>query len=175
MHRMRPSRLLAVPTAWVVALVVVACQAGSPATPAPTAIVLPSLSLLPASETSTPEPAATPGEVPPIGPPSNVPPPPEVAVEYAGPPDDLTAFVTAYRSAFQVPELSDQQIADAGARLCTYLQRHATPNGAVDVDRALAEAEIHEPGYPRDAWQRAFQLASADYCGEFSFATEGQG
>lgn len=159
----------------VLALTIAACATGSPSSPAPTGLTLPSMSLNPAVETSTPEPVGTPGELPPVGPPSGVPPPPDASTSYSGSPDDLTAFVSAYRAAFQVTELTDQQIADAGARLCSYLQGQADESGVVDAQRALADAEINEPGYPRDVWVMAFDIASASYCGAFTFELEGQG
>ena len=159
----------------VVALAAAACDTGRINSPAPTSISVPSVSLIPATETSTPQPFGTAGEVPPIGPPSGVPPPPEAIAAYSEPADDLPAFVAAYRTAFQVPELSDQQIADAGARLCTYLQGQADDSGIVDAGRALADAEINEPGYPREVWLVGFELASTNYCREFTFDVEGQG
>lgn len=122
-----------------------------------------------------PESVETPGAPPPVGPPSSVPPPPDAPVGYSGSPEDLAAFIGGYRSAFQIPELTDQQIADAGARLCSYLQGQAGPDGVVDAARALADAEMHEPGYPREAWVAAFQVASETYCPAFSFDVEGEG
>ena len=175
LRRSRPSRPVLAGIAALIAVSVIACDAGTRSSPGATSIALPSVSLNPATETSTPEPAGTPGDAPPVGPPSNVPSPPGLTVDYSGPPDDLPAFVAAYRSAFQVPELTEEQIAGAGARLCTYLQRHATANGSVDLARALIEAEINEPGYPREVWELAFELANASYCTEFSVPTEGQG
>lgn len=174
----RSLRLASGWTALAVALVVSACQAGSTSVPTPTTI--PSVSLVPARETSTPEPVGIPVDLPPVPPPSGVAPPssvpaPGAATDYVGDPDDLAAFVAAYRSAFDVPELTDQQIADAGARLGAYLQRQADATGAVDVRRALIEAEINEPGYPREVWILAFELASADYCDELSFDPDVEG
>lgn len=133
------------------------------------------MSLNPAVETSTPEPVGTPGELPPVGPPSGVPPPPDVSTSYSGVADDLAAFIAAYRAAFEVAALSDQQVADAGARLCAYLQGQADDSGVVDAERALADAEINEPGYPREVWVLAFEIASTSYCGAFTFDLEGQG
>jgi hypothetical protein len=174
-----PSRLLGGPALALVALVAVACGTATSSAPTSTAIAIPSLSLIPATETSTPEPAATLGEVPqigpPSGPPSSVPPPPEGIAGYSDTADDLSTFVAAYRTAFQVPELSDQQIAEAGARLCSYLKGQADAAGIVDAGRALTDAEINEPGYPREVWQAAFELASTSYCSEFTFDVEGQG
>lgn len=176
---------IAVAATLIGALTVLACSSGPTAstpgtpgarTPGPTVVGLDQLSLEPALETADPGPVGTPGELPPIGPPEGVPPPPpEVTVEYSGPADDLAGFVAAYREAFMVPELSDEAIGTAGARLCTYLQRQATPDGSVDRDRAVTEAEINEPGYPREAWLQAFEIATSHYCGEFSLApgTEG--
>jgi hypothetical protein len=175
MNPARTSRSAAASIAAVVAMTVMACATTSSSSLAPTAIMVPTMSLIPAVETSTPEPAGTPGELPPVGPPSGVPPPPDVSTGYSGPADDLVAFVAAYRAAFQVTELSDQQIQEAGARLCAYLQGQADDNGVVDAERALADAEINEPGYPRDEWVLAFGIASTSYCGAFTFDLEGQG
>jgi hypothetical protein len=179
MSRPGPSRLAFACAAAVIAATLVACDTGSRSSPAATSIAVPSVSLLPAVDLSTPEPAGTPGAVPqigpPSGPPSSVPPPPEGIAGYSDTADDLSAFVAAYRTAFQVPELSDQQIAEAGARLCTYLRGQADATGIVDAGRALADAEINEPGYPRAVWQAAFELASTSYCSEFTFDVEGQG
>ena len=175
MHESRASRSAVVSIAAVVALTIAACGTGPGSSPAQTAITVPSMSLIPAAETSTPEPFGTPGELPPIAPPSGVPPPPDVTTGYSGPADDLPGFIAAYRAAFQVPELTDQQVADAGARLCAYLQGQADASGVVDAERALADAEVNEPGYPRDVWVLAFEIASASYCGAFTFDLEGQG
>jgi hypothetical protein len=137
---------------------------------------VPSVSLVPAVETSTPGPVETPGEVPLVGPPSGVPlPPPGVTPDYQQAADDLAAFVDAYRQAFQVPELPEEAIAAAGARVCTYLQRHADTSGRVDIAGALTEAEINQPGFPREVWLTAFEAAIANYCREFSFDSEGLG
>lgn len=147
---------------------------------APTLVPLDQLSLTPAIETPDPAlvrtPDQTPPPAPPAGPPEGVPPPPpEVTLDYTGPADDLAGFIAAYRQAFGIPEAPDEAIAGAGARLCTYLQRQATANGSVDLGRVITEADINEPGYPREVWQQAFEIATAHYCGEFSFApgTEG--
>lgn len=193
MRRTPPSLPLMASIAALAAVVLVACSGGlapspsaagpSAGTAAPTVPPLDQLSLTPALVTAEPDVAGPPLETPPAGPPEGIPPPPEgapppppeVTVEYTGPADDLAGFVAAYRQTFAITELSDEVIATAGARLCTYLQRQATPNGSVDLGRAMTEADINEPGYPREVWQLAFELATAHYCGEFSFApgTEG--
>ena len=185
MHHRSPRRGSALLATLVGALTFAACSSGPTAstpgtdgagTPGPTIVGLDQLSLRPAVETAEPDLEEAPLGTPPGGPPEGVaPPPPEVAVEYAGPADDLPGFVAAYREAFMVPELTDEAIGTAGARLCTYLGRHATPNGSVDLGRAVTEADINEPGYPREVWQEAFRIATAHYCDEFSFApgTEG--
>lgn len=176
MHRSRRPRQSPGVSFGLLALVAAACGGGALATPEGSAIVVPSVSFVPAQETSTPEPVEAPDELPPIAPPSNVPPPPSLpGPDYAGSPDDLAAFASAYREALQVPDLADEEITAAGARLCSYLQRHAGADGVVDVERALTEAEINEPGYPREAWLVAFELASTFFCSELSFDADDGG
>ena len=162
------------------ALFTVGCNAasspGASSQASQAAIFAPSVSLIPAAETSTPAPVETPGELPPVGPPSGVPlPPPGVTPDYQQAADDLAAFVAAYRQAFQVPELPEEAIAAAGARVCGYLQRHADASGLVTIANALTEAEINQPGFPREVWLAAFEAAKASYCREFTFDSEGQG
>lgn len=176
--------------AWAMAvgvLAVAACGAGQTTPPgsappesAPPVVGLDQLSFRPVLATADaglPEaPPQTPPPAPPVGPPEGVPPPPpELTLDYAGPPDDLGGFVAAYRAAFGLTEGPDEAVESAGSRLCAYLQRQATPNGSVDLERAVTEADINEPGYPREVWQQAFEIATAHFCGEFSFApgTEG--
>lgn len=181
-----PARRIAASWVLMTALVVVACSMGPAATsisgtpgaspPAPTVPGLDQLSLPPAEATAEPAAISSPVGSPPAGPPEGVPPPPpEVTLEYTGPADDLAGFVAAYRAAFEITDASDEAIGGAGARLCTYLQRQATPNGSVDLSRVVTEADINEPGYPREVWEHAFQIAMSHYCGGFSFApgTEG--
>ncbi len=59
--------------------------------------------------------------------------------------------------------------------MCTYLQHQADASGVVDAYRALTEAEIEQPGYPRGVWAAAFELAATHFCTDLSFDPEGQG
>ncbi len=188
MPRTGRSRVAPVLVAALLAVAVaVACDAGvrpsatSPEGPsaAPTVLPVDQLSLPPAAETPAPAPVADPGELPLEGPPDGIPPPPvdgsappppEVTVEYAGAPRDLAGFIAEYRDEFGPIDASDDVIATAGARLCTYLQRHATTDGSVDIERAMNEADINEPGYLRLTWLVAFRVAVTHYCGGFSYS-----
>jgi hypothetical protein len=147
---------------------------------APTVLRVDQLSLPPAADTPPPVPVADAGEIPLDGPPEGIPPPPadgvapppppEVIVEYDGEPLDLAGFIAEYRDEFGPLDVSDADIATAGARLCTYLQRHAAPDGSVDIERAMTEADINEPGYQRLSWLVAFRVAVTHYCGGFSYS-----
>lgn len=142
--------------------IIVATRDGAPAV-----VDIGDVSLTPAAEGATPDliesVAPLPSAEPPTGEPTEA---SGISIDYTLGADDLAGFVDAYRTAFPSADGDEGTIA-AGARLCTYLMRHAGPDGAVDLEDALAEANLHEPGFPRDDWIVAFQAASRYYCGEF--------
>lgn len=107
---------------------------------------------------------AQPSVAPPVGEPSVAP----VTVGYTLGADDLPGFAEAYRAAFAGFEIDDGAVEVAGARLCTYLMRHAGAGGSVSLEDALAEAEVNEPGYAPEDWIAAFGVATAHYCGEYT-------
>jgi hypothetical protein len=157
----------------LLAFIAVACSGVPGASPAASGVAVPSFSLLPAAETSTPAPFETPAAPPDVGLPDSLPPPiPSDAAQAA---EELSSFVAAFGEGLQEPDLADPRIAAAGARLCAYLQQHADPSGIVDAVRALAAAEVDLPGYPRELWTDAFELASSHVCTNLTFEAEGQG
>jgi hypothetical protein len=164
-HRRHACRSLAI--AGMTALLVAAC-ASAPPTPSASFTGVDAQSLPPAREHVAPPSAELPPDLPAfIPPPPSGAPPPPVTVEYSGAAADLAGFVAAYREAFAVPDLDEGAIARAGASLCTYLERNTDPSGVVHLDRALADADLFEPGYPRDAWVTGFGIATRFYCSDF--------
>ena len=162
-------RRLAMAVAPLLGLVALACNAAVSPTAGPSVPSVVELSLPPAAQIAPPPSVGPPAELPPFAPPCGPPPPPPaVIVDYTNEARDLAGFVAAYRETFGVPNLDAAPIDEAGARLCTYLQRHADANGVVVTERAVTEADINEPGYPRDVWVQAYALASAFYCPEFT-------
>jgi hypothetical protein len=152
-------------------------EVGSEGSPGPTPIDdIADVSLAPASEGATPEAvestAALPSTAPPSGEPSAAPLP---GVDYTFGADDAAAFADAYTAAFASAELDEETIDLAGARLCTYLMRHADAAGVVALEDALIEADINEPGFARADWLTAFEVANAHYCGEFTVDFESAG
>lgn len=144
---------------WVLAIVGLLLLSGCPAR-TPTEVLSP-----PASG----NPAPVPSIDLPTGPPGGTS-LPSVLPPYRGRADDLQGFTQAFRAALGDARLGE---ADAvGRELCTYLVHHADDSGVVAVDQAVNEAEIHQPGYARETWLRAFQLASEHYCPEFDLASE---
>jgi hypothetical protein len=90
--------------------------------------------------------------------------------------DDLAAFAAEYREVFPGSADFDEAQFDAvGSHLCTYLMRHADAAGVVDVESALIEADMNEPGYTRDDWLSALEVANTHYCGEFLVDFAGTG
>lgn len=155
-----------------IALVATACGDGAE-TSTPTGN--PELSLAPAEHTSTPEVLPNVTTLPSLAPPpDDSPAPPEVDVDYVFGADDLDSFAEAYQSMFGV-ELDRDAADQIGARVCTYLMRHADGDGVVDVQSAVIEADLNEPGYPRADWMAAFEVANAYYCGEFAVDFAGYG
>lgn len=169
MRTLSPMTSLVMAVAAVLAVLALGCDATPTGTTVPTFPTAAGPSLPPARETVAPpsdeQPPVLPPSIPP--PPSGPPPPPPLAIDYVQPASDLEGFVVAYRAAFGVPELDADVVAQAGARLCTYLQRHTDAAGVVDVDAAVTEADINEPGYPRAAWIGGFGVANDFYCDEF--------
>lgn len=153
----------------IVAVVAAACTGGASGPGGdPTARPVDQLSLPPAQVTTAPAPVESPGAPPSVGTPEGTAPaPPEVTIDYTGPADDLPGFIAAYRETFGA-ELSDERIGAAGARLCSYLQRHAGPDGTVPIGTAIGEADLNEPGYPRDVWVAAYELVTTFYCTELA-------
>lgn len=151
----------------LLSLLASACGAATTSTAAPTPINVNEMSMNPAEETRTPEPVESLEELPSAAPPSGDPEVEEVTVDYTLGADDAEAFAAAYRSTFEGADLDDQTVDTAGARLCTYLMRHADDDGAVAMEDAMLEADLNEPGYAREAWIAAFDVATAHYCGEF--------
>lgn len=149
------------------ALLVVACGSGTGSTTGPTPVNVAEMSLPPADEAITPAPVATSETLPSEGPPTGVPEPPEVSVDYTLGADDPAGFRQAYRSAFEGIDLDDAAVDAAGARLCSYLMRRADAAGTVALEDVLMEANLNEPGFSREAWVAAFEVATAHYCGEF--------
>jgi hypothetical protein len=154
-------------------MLLVACGDSQPATPEASQsssgeLPIPSISLIPAEETSTPEVVPSIESVPnvglPEGSPSDAPEPPS---EYVVGADDIDAFVAAYRDAFGT-SLSDAELDLVGSHLCTYLIRHADQQGNVTLADALTEADINEPGFARSDWLISFEIANAYYCSEFT-------
>lgn len=158
----------------LVAMLVTACAQGGPSTggsagtPAPTPVNIADVSLGPASAGSA-TPDAVPSaetlpsaEVPTGEPPEFVPP-----SEYALGADDLDAFSAAYEELFPGSGLDASGFDAVGTHLCTYLLRHADDDGVVDLEAALIEADMNEPGYTRGDWLAALGSANAHYCGEF--------
>jgi hypothetical protein len=154
--------------AGMTALLVAACASAPAATPSASFTGGAELSLPPAREHVAPPSAELPPDLPAfIPPPPSGAPPPPMTVDYSGVAADLAGFVAAYREAFAVPDLDEGAIAEAGARLCSYLERSADPSGVVHLDLALADADLFEPGYPRDAWLAGFEIADRFYCPDF--------
>jgi len=171
------TRFTLVVTSCVLSLVMGACGASTTAEPTSSATVPPiaGMSLQPAAEAPTPQPVDSAEPLPSIVVPTGT---PEASTagnvpEYNAGADDLTAFAATYRVAFPGLEFGDEDLDAIGARLCTYLSRHADASGVVDAAAALTEADLSEPGYARNDWVIAFELAMEHYCGEFSgdFAT----
>lgn len=154
------------------ALVVVGCGTGvstsGPGGPGATPVDIADVSLNPASGDATPGAIATLAPAPSVAPPSGEPSARTVTVEYTFGADDRGAFLQAFRAAFPGIALDDDAIDRAGARVCTYLMRHADAAGLVSLDAALAEAEINEPGYAPEYWLAALEVANADYCRRFT-------
>lgn len=148
---------------------------GLSATPAITPIDIADVSLPPASTTAEPETIPTSVTVPSVDLPSGDPSPFLPPSDYRLGADDLAAFGAAYDAVFGVSGLDDAGYDAVGSHLCTYLMRHADVNGVVDLESALIEADINEPGYTRGDWLAAFEIADAYYCGEFAvpFASTG--
>lgn len=96
--------------------------------------------------------------------------PPPLRPAYGDRADDLEGFAQAYRSALLDAGLGNA--AAAGRDLCTYLMRHADEEGVVSLGDAVTEADIHQPGYPRETWVRGFELATEHYCPEFTLVSE---
>ena len=166
----RPGRPNATPLIVVlaaVAVVAAACAGGTSGPGGnPTVPGVDQLSLPPAQVTTEPVPVESPGAPPSVGTPEGTAPaPPEVTVDYTGPADDLAGFIAAYRETFGA-DIPDDEIGAAGARLCTYLQRHAGADGTVPIGTAIGEADLNEPGYPRDVWVAAYELVTTYYCTE---------
>jgi hypothetical protein len=155
-------------------LVVAACGS-APGTPGASFPGAAELSLPPARENVAPPSADLPPDLPEFipPPPSGAPPPPPMPIDYSTAAADLAGFVAAYREAFAVPDVEEGVVAKAGARLCTYLERNADPSGVVHLDRALADADLFEPGYPRDAWLAGFEIANRYYCTAFAVDLHG--
>lgn len=173
MHVFRPERSALFGGASLIGplLLLVGCatQTGSPsATAEPTPVLVAEISLPPASEAPPPEEIPDPAGIPSVPPPSGDPEAPEIEVEYDLSADDSDAFADAYRTAFESLDLTDEEINIAGARLCTYLMRHADADGAVALEDAITEADLNQPGFARETWELAFEIATSHYCGEFS-------
>ena len=161
----------------VLSLVMGACGGSTTAEPTSAATVPPiaGMSLQPAAEAPTPQPIDIEDPLPSIAVPTGSPvaPTPGDDPGYNAGADDLTVFAATYRAAFPGLELNDEDLDAIGARLCTYLSRHADASGVVDAADVLTQADLSEPGYARSDWVIAFELAMEHYCGEFSgdFAT----
>lgn len=156
----------------VAASLFVGCGTGVPASqsggPGPTAVEIADVSLIPAAGDATPGVIATVPALPSAALPSGEPSANTVTVEYTIGAADRAAFIDAWRAAFPGVEMDDGAIDSAGARLCTYLMRHADAAGSVALDDALAEAELNEPGYAQEYWLAAFEVANTDYCRDFT-------
>lgn len=153
-------------------ITVLACSPAAE-TQAPTVVALPDVSLAPADDTAAPDAMPILPELPSVPPPpSGVPVPPDPDVDYTFDADDLEAFLAAYQEAFPEAGVDRGMIASAGASLCTYLMRHADGDGVVSLDDAMVEADLNEPGYSREAWLLAFEIATASYCGQFTIDFE---
>lgn len=156
-----------------ITLVISACAGGSarPADPSAetTSSQVAPPSLPPASEDATPVALPSTEALPSVEPPSGEPSAPAVgAAEYTLGADDLAAFIDAYAAAHPDWTMSDTEMDLAGARLCTYLQRHADASGHVEAQQALVEADVNEPGYAWELWAVRFDIALGHYCGEFT-------
>jgi hypothetical protein len=163
---------LAAAAAVLLTIVMAACAGPGGAdlpTALPTPVVLDQVSLPPASD-EVPPPSQIPdvGDIPSVPPPSGDAETPAVEVGYDLGADDADAFAAAYRSAFGTLELTDEQVDTAGARLCTYLMRNADADGFVELDAAIAEADVNQPGFGPETWETAFGIATDHYCGEYS-------
>lgn len=177
-HHLTTARRAVVLATGLVALIIGGCASGvavADPSAAEASPIIAEMSLMPASDAVTPEAIPSAEALPSTTLPSGDPSVPAVAPpEYDLGADDLAAFVDAYAAAFPEANLTADEIDLAGSRLCTYLMRHADADDWVDAANALSEADVSEPGYARETWVAAFELALANYCGEFSadFETE---
>ena len=148
---------------------------GAGPTSAPTPVDIAEVSLIPAAETATPEAIPSAAAIPSAEVPVGEPPAFEPPNEYVLGADDLAAFSAAYDELFPGTGFDESQFDAVGGHLCTYLMRHADADGAVDLEAALIEADVNEPGYTRGDWLAAFSAANAYYCGEFTVDIESYG
>ena len=156
-----------------VALLLAACGGGAStgdadSTPAPTPVDIAEISLAPAPESATPESVPSAAALPPAEVPTGEPPPFQPPSDYVLGADDLDAFSAGYEELFPGTGLDATGFDAVGSHLCTYLMRHADADGVVDLEAALIEADMNEPGYTRGDWLSALAVANAYYCGEFT-------
>lgn len=174
-HGARRLRIPAILAMTGLALLAAGCSTGSgSAPPAGSPPLTEDVSLTPAKVSA--EPAAVPSALvePSIALPSGDPgAPPSPPSDYQNEPDDFAGFAAAYRAAFSGVQLTDEQVRAAGSALCTYLMRHADGGGTVDLEEALIEADISQPGFARSDWLTALEIANEHYCGSFSVDFEG--